>query len=197
MTLGIDIDDTLRAFTAKLIEQYKKGINESFDLNDSDIDTNNYFELLQFKTLQEYNEFLYTDYAYEIYGCATFMNRNLGVLLNSWINKLSDYEDKMPNLVFFAVKEGGLAISSTLYFLSKTGCAIRNLMFPTDSLDSWNYCDALITANPFLLENKPEGKISIKINAPYNKDSISDYTFNSLADFLNDNINLENNILKI
>jgi hypothetical protein len=197
MTLGIDINDTLRAFTSKLIEQYKKGIDESFDLDDNNIETNNYIDILPFESLQEYNEFLYTDYPYEIYGCATFMDRNLASLLNSWINKLYDYDDKKPDLVFIATREGGLAISSTLYFLSKTGCEMRNILFPTDSLESWKACDILITANPLLLDNKPKGKVSIKINAPYNKDSISDYTFDSLSDFLNNKYNLKDKILNL
>lgn len=185
MVLGIDINDTLRAFTRNLIDRYKKSIDETFDLDEDNIETNNYIDILPFKTLQEYNEFLYTDYPYEIYGCAMFMDRNLGALLNSWINKLYDYEDKKPDLVFISTREGGLAISSTLYFLSKTGCEMRKILFPIDSLESWNACDVLITANPLLLDNKPENKISIKIAASYNKDSISDYTFGTLTDFLN------------
>lgn len=198
MVLGIDINDTLRAFTRKLIEQYKKGIDENIDLDENNIETNNYIDILPFGSIEEYNEFLYTDYPYEIYGCATFMSRNLGSLLNSWINKLPDYEDKAPKLVFIGTKEGGLSIPSTLYFLSKTGCAIRNILFPMDSLESWDSCDVLITANPFLLDNKPEGKISVKINTSYNKDSKSDYAFDTLTEFLdNNNNNLTEKILNL
>jgi len=51
----------------------------------------------------------------------------------------------------------------------------------------------LITANPSLLESKPDGKISIKIKAEYNKESESDYTYKSLSAFISD----ENNIKEL
>jgi hypothetical protein len=37
------------------------------------------------------------------------------------------------------------------------------------TLKKWDGIDVLITANPKALESKPEGKISIKVNASYKK----------------------------
>jgi hypothetical protein len=36
------------------------------------------------------------------------------------------------------------------------------------------------------LENKPQGKISIKVKSPYNKDVKADYEIDTLLDFIND-----------
>jgi hypothetical protein len=57
---------------------------------------------------------------------------------------------------------------STFFFLSKTGCKIENIRFVTDYAKKWDGIDVLIT-NPKALESKPEGKISIKVNASYKK----------------------------
>ena len=59
--------------------------------------------------------------------------------------------------------------------------------------DIWNKCDVLITANPSLLECKPENKTSIKICTEYNGESEADYSFTSLSSFLAD----ENNTKKL
>ena len=45
----------------------------------------------------------------------------------------------------------------------------------------------MITADPHLIENKPEGKKCIKIKMPYNKDVEADIEYESLYDFINDN----------
>ena len=85
--------------------------------------------------------------------------------------------------------EYGTSIGNTYFFISKLGTKIREVFLPIDSLDIWNKCDVLITANPKLLNNKPNNKISIKINTEYNKDCESNYSFNSLESFLNNEKN--------
>ena len=54
-----------------------------------------------------------------------------------------------------------------------------------DELGSEADVDVLITANPQTLENKPNGKISVKVNASYNKNTPSDYEIDSILDFIN------------
>jgi hypothetical protein len=73
---------------------------------------------------------------------------------------------------------------STFFFLSKTGCKIENIRFVTDYAKKWDGIDVLITANPKALESKPEGKISIKVNASYNKNVSADYEIDSLLEFM-------------
>ena len=47
-----------------------------------------------------------------------------------------------------------------------------------------------------MLNNKPDGKITIKISATYNKDCEADYTFNSLMELMNNNSGLIEKIIK-
>ena len=60
----------------------------------------------------------------------------------------------------------------------------------------WLDADVLITANPNALNSKPENKVSVKINTPYNKDIIADYEIDSILEFINDS-ELRNKILTI
>ena len=84
-----------------------------------------------------------------------------------------------------------LSIQSTLSFLARFGIRLREIHFPTDSLTMWDKCDIMITANPKLIQNKPEDKVCIKINAPYNKETKGTYEFNSMLEVIHD----ENNTL--
>jgi hypothetical protein len=95
-------------------------------------------------------------------------------------------EDKLPNLMIVSPFEMTTSIQATLEFLSKRMFRVREIYFPIDSMTIWDRCDILITANPTLLENKPEGKISFKINTPYNKDVKGDYEFNSMMEVIQD-----------
>ena len=94
--------------------------------------------------------------------------------------------------MFVSPKEYGLSIGNTLFFLSKIGTKIREYYFPTDSLSIWEKCDVLITANPELLNAKPNNKISVKIKMEYNNENEANYTFKDLSTFLTNNKNIEN-----
>ena len=73
-----------------------------------------------------------------------------------------------------------------MFFLSKLSCKIDRLRFVQNYEDYWDGLDVLVTANPTALEAKPEGKISVKINTSYNKDSKSDFELDSLIGFITD-----------
>ena len=62
---------------------------------------------------------------------------------------------------------------------------------PTDSSEIWQKCDILITANPNLLDMKPEGKVSVKIDKEYNGETNSDFNFSSMRKFVEDEENTE------
>lgn len=64
---------------------------------------------------------------------------------------------------------------------------MREYHFPVDSKTIWDKCDVLITADPFLLENKPEGKITVKIETSYNKNCSADYTYDKCISLIKDN----------
>ena len=52
--------------------------------------------------------------------------------------------------------------------------------------EAWDKCDIIITANPNILAAKPEGKISVKIEQPYNKEITADYTFKNMEAVIKD-----------
>jgi heterodisulfide reductase subunit A-like polyferredoxin len=61
-----------------------------------------------------------------------------------------------------------------------------NINFVQDAVDEWKNVDILITANPEALKNKPNGKISVKVKAPYNQNIIGDYEIDTILDFIKD-----------
>lgn len=50
----------------------------------------------------------------------------------------------------------------------------------------WDKCDVLITANPRFFANKRDGKIIVKVNKEYNKECDANFSYDSLADIIND-----------
>ena len=188
MKIAIDINDVLRDYTSQFKIYYNKGIDETFEIEDKDINSFDLFEVFPFKDRNAYNMFRYVDYAFEIYGRAEPMDKMLPYKLNDWAQKtLRDLdEDNVPEIMIVCPFETGLAIQSTYSFLAKTMTRIREVYFPTDSSKIWDKCDILITANPNLINNVPEGKTVIKIETSYNIPAESKYSFKSLIDVIND-----------
>lgn len=182
--LTIDINDVYRDFTGQLVSYYRHGIDKAFDIDNLDYTEDNVFSCLPFDSIEERNEFLFEDYPYEIFACGKTMNEPLPAVFNMWLTKLTDFEGEQPVVSFTATGESNLAIQSTLYFLSKTSTRVRKITFPQSSKEVWEDCDILITANPILLETKPEGKTVIKIETEYNSSCDADYTFKTLNNFL-------------
>ena len=80
---------------------------------------------------------------------------------------------------------------ATLFFLSKLSAKINKIIFIKDYDKVWDYVDVIITADPEILDNKPNSKITIKVINHYNKDSESDYTILDLKEILDDKKLLE------
>lgn len=199
MTIGIDINDVLRDTTGQFIKMYQKVINPDFEIeleNVTDFDFLNVFPFLDENnrpSRMNFNKFKYEDCAFELYGRTPVMSRTLASDFNLWTqNTLMNFDkEKTPEIILFSPFEMNLSIQSTLSFLACFGCRVRNIEFPTDSFKMWDKCDAIITANPNLLNAKPEGKISFKIEAPYNKEAKADHVFASMEELIKD----ENNTL--
>jgi hypothetical protein len=97
-----------------------------------------------------------------------------------------DIEDDGEHELEIVSRDVYNSIPATFFFLSKTGCRIKKLRFVNEPEEKWDGVDVLITANPIALENKPQGKISIKINTSYNKNVNADYSFDTLIHLLRD-----------
>ena len=189
MRICITLDDVIRAKTAQICKIYQKHINQSIELDSLDLSNPNLNEVLGFETREDYNDFLYNLYSYEIFAEANTTEKLVDKSLNLWHMRLSeDDEREEPVEVMLANPlEFNNSIGFTCFFLSKIATRIRDIYFPADSATIWDRCDVCVTANPNLIKNKPEGKIAIKIEMPYNKDCEADYSYEKLSAFLNDN----------
>lgn len=187
MTIAIDLNDVIRAYTRNFAKVYQKEYNRTFDIDTLDIETNDLSQVFPFDSKEEYKRFTYQDYPYELYGKCETVNKMTSSALNKWLDEIKnfDIEDDIEVLIVSPM-EYGLTIQSTYFFLSKIGCRVRNVYFPTDSSTIWNKCDVLITANPRLLENKPEDKKTIKIVTDYNEENTADFTYDNVVDFFNE-----------
>lgn len=188
LRIAIDINDVIRDNLSQFITYYKKGIDNEFDIKREDVTSFELTDIFPFRDREAYNRFKYEDYPYELYGRAEVMDKLLPYKLNDWIqNTMRDFEEEnIPEILFFSPMEIGITIQSTYAFLSKIGCRIREMHFPINSYTMWDRCDVMITANPNLLQNVPENKTIIKINAPYNKDIDIKLNFDSFIDLMQD-----------
>ena len=188
MKIAIDINDVLRDFTTQFKNYYIKGVDPSFEIEDEEISSFDLSEVFPFKDKKEYNMFRYVDFAFELYGRAEPVDKMLPYRFNDWTQKtLRDLDkENIPEIMLVSPFESGKTIQATFSFLSKISSSVREVYFPVDSATIWDRCDILITANPNLIENVPEGKTVIKIEAPYNKDVETKYSFKSLIDVITD-----------
>lgn len=193
MRIAIDLNDVVRDFSNNFVKYYIEGYNHEFDLSDFEFWSHDMSNVFPFKSKQSFYNFIYNDYAFELYGKCDVCTRKLETELNDWVEKtLKDIDTDEPiELLFVSPKEYGLSIGNTYFFLSKIGTKIREVYFPIDSLTIWDKCDILITANPDLLLSKPDNKVSIKIKTEYNKEICADYAYKDLSTFLTNNKNTE------
>lgn len=195
--IAIDINDVLRDFTGQIIKTYTKYIDEGLKIEDDEITTNDYKSLLPFSTEDEYRQFMYIDYPYEIFARAESMDKTLAYRFNDWLLKdMRDFDkENIPEIILVSPFEANLTIQATLVFLSKLPSRVREIYFPIDSSTVWDRCDILITANPLFLSSVPEGKTVVKISKPYNKDIETEYTFGSMSDVIKDEDNIFYNLI--
>ena len=188
MKIGIELNYVLRDINSQILKYYKKDINKEFDDKNVNKNISKFIDRLRFDSKKAKSDFMYVDYPYEIFGCAKTMERNLSVLLNNFIASFSDIEDEEYELTLFSLKEKGLSIQSSYYFLSKIGSRVREVHFPKKGEEMWDVCDVIITTNKHIVNTKPEGKkvILIKMDDNTNLVEKSDYVYNSLTEVLTD-----------
>lgn len=185
MKIAIDLNDVIRDFSDNFLRVYVTNYNHEYDTDEFELWSNDMQEVLPFKTKKAYQSFTYEDYAFDIFGKCDVCSRKLSVELNAWVNSLKDFDlDEPIDMMVVSPFEFGESINYSYFFVSKLGCSIREVYFPVDSSTIWDKCDVLITANPKLLDSKPEGKKTVRIEKEYNKDSKYDFTFKSLSEFL-------------
>lgn len=192
MKISISINEVLRDMISQFDYTYNKYIGSDKNSSNEDgeyvtIKNDIYsFDLAKeykFKSKFDLNKFLYEEASLEIFGHADQLHDNLMTKFNMFLVDIDEEEEHTIELVS---REFLKSIPSTLFFLSKLGCRASNIRFVKQHEEEWGDSDVLITANPVALQNKPEGKISVKINAPYNKNVAGDFELDSILDFIKD-----------
>ena len=194
MKIGISINEVLRDTLSQLDYTYSKYISgKETTVTRDEITSFDLKKHFDFESEKDINRFLYDEASLEIFGHADQMLENLMTKFNMFLVDIDDEEEHTIELVS---REFLKSIPSTLFFLSKLGCRATNIRFVKQNEEEWGDVDVLITANPKALEAKPKDKISIKIKAPYNQNSIADYELDSILDFITDT-SLREKILNI
>jgi len=191
MKIGIEINNILRDLNFQLVKYYKKDIDKEFDDENVDYNVTDILPKLKFKNKKSKHEFVYIDYPYELFGCANATHRLVNVTLNNWL--LCACSDEKIDVCLFSMKEEGLTIQSTYFFLSKIGSRVREVFFPRKKEEVWEKCDVIVTNNIDLINSKPNGKIAILIN---NNDNAKlkkkcEFNYDSLYEMLIDSTLVE------
>lgn len=170
-TYELDLSGNTEEITTK--EEFKYEIL-------SDVTSLNLLNHFKFNNENELYEFMYEDFAMQIFGHA-------GSTETFTFNDLNDlyikYRDN--NELLIVSDEMGKSKPASLFFLSKFGCLLEKVKFYSKSTinSMWDEIDVLLTSNPILILEKPNDKIVVKYNTVYNKNVSSDYDINSLKEF--------------
>lgn len=188
MKIAIDLNDVIRDFSQNFLKYYLQGYNHEFKLDDFEFWSNDMRHVFNFTSDASYYDFVYNDYAFELFGKCGTCSRNTTTELNYWLEKTIEEIDcdEPIEVMFVSPMEYGLSIGNTCYFISKLGSKVREIYLPIESNDIWKRCDVLVTANPDLINNKPENKVVVKIETEYNQQSETQYSYPSFSSFIND-----------
>ena len=172
ITIGVELNHVVRNINKQIVKYYAKEFTPDVDPDDIDDKENVLKTFAKFNSKYERNNFLYVDYPYEIFGCASTMENKLAVKITNWLTDISNIEDEDIRIIFYSMNEEALTIQSTFFFLSKIGTRVRKVIFPKTIEEVWDECDAVITARDEFFEKEiPEGKKVVLINRPFNKNS--------------------------
>jgi 5'(3')-deoxyribonucleotidase len=183
MKIGISINEVLRDTLTQLDYTYVKYIDDKLELKREDVTSFDLLNHFNFSSKKELYNFLYDEAALEVFGHADQLFENLMTHFNIF---LVDIEEEEEHTIELVSREYLKSIPATLFFLSKLGCRATNLRFVKQYEEEWGDLDMLITANPIALQNKPEGKVSVKIKAPYNTSVEADYELEDIFEFIKD-----------
>lgn len=205
MRIGIEINGVLRNTFEKIKHVYQKNLIDSQTIESQptynidisgdtqDLITNEDFKyeilseeesfdlekMYKFRNKEELYSFLYEEYTMEVFGHAPSTEMNTFNVLNEFYLEFRDNYD-----ISIVSNEIGKSKPSSLFFLSKFGMLIEKIFFYSEITKKtmWDSIDVLLTANPYLLLERPENKIVIKYVTNYNKDISSDYEITSLSE---------------
>jgi len=184
ISLPVDSPDLLNHYQFKEIKEFENDNAFKLEEEEKNIIFQNFdsFENKILTPQEALNKFMYEQHPFRIFGDSEEFQGAM-----SHFNRIQAYG--LQNNLFETVLITGLkatAISANYFFLHKTGSRARNVQVVKDDADKWNYCDVLVDASPLAFQNKPEDKVSIKIDRLYNQYDEADYTLKGLKDLNND-----------
>jgi len=174
MEIFVSIDGVLRNTIQKFDYHYKDYFlntesteNETFEykVKTKPLSFQKIIDSYSFQSVDEFNKFLYFDFPIEIFGHA-------GLSYNQAATDLNKLIVEHPNSRFTLVglNEKGKAKSASLFFISKNGIMMDQVIFSNDlEIENlWKKCDVWITENFEIIDKCPTNKKVIKFNTYYN-----------------------------
>ena len=189
MRIGVELNGVLRDTLKKIQQEYEKWYienpfkeegEEEFEYQViSDLTTLNIMTHLKFKNEDELYDFLYKEHTMEIFGHSGSVEISSMTDFNEFYLDIRDNHD-----VLIVSDEMGKSKPASLFFISKFGCLVETVKFYSESTINlmWDSIDVLLTANPKLLLDHPEGKTIIKFNTIYNSEINNEHSISSIKE---------------
>ena len=207
--IGIDLNGVLRDINLKISQIYEKNFIETYSEDYSDgiktytLDMSGNTELeeqsepfkyemnlpvkslnlmnhFKFETEDDFYDFLYEDFAMQIFGHSPSTEMNSFVVLNDLIDSTKGkYEFSILS------KEFSKSKPASLFFISKFGCMVDSVIFYNNNnlQNKLSDYDVIVTANPELINLYPEK--CIKYVTTYNEDTICNSEIVTLKELIN------------
>jgi len=187
MNIYISIDGVLRNMIQKFEYHYVDNyLNTESDVPD-DFEYNVYSPIrnddlnvsFRFKSKDQQQEFMYLDFALEIFGHANTSYKNVFIELNDFL-----YKNRKHNIYVVGLDELGKSKPATLFFLSKNGFIGNNIKFIlSENIEKeWKKVDLWITDNYDIIKKCPKNKKVIKFNTIYNEHFKNTIEINKLTE---------------
>ncbi len=149
-------------FPKEEVKQGEMEFNPDFN-EDNFLESEENTELTDIVKQTTVEEFLYEKCTVEIFGYADESVKSAVEVINQLILENTQHEFHIMS------REGGLAIPSTLFFLSKTKSICSNINFVTEHSKVWDYVDVMITDHPKVANSVPKGKLVLLIDKEFNQ----------------------------
>jgi hypothetical protein len=190
MRIGVELNGVLRDTLKKIQQEYEKWYienpfkeeegEEGFEYQViSNLTSLDIMSHLKFKNEDELYDFLYKEHTMEIFGHSGSVE----------ISSMSDFNEFYLDIrddheLLIVSDEMGRSKPASLFFISKFGCLVETVKFYSESTinSMWDSIDVLLTANPTLLLEHPEGKTIIKFNTNYNSEINIEHSISSIKE---------------
>lgn len=192
--VGIELNHVIRDINKQIAKYYQQEYDESIDLDEIDYKEDVLNKICNFQSEKDRIDFMYENYPLEIFGHANQVTRTLSRDLNSWIIDLTNQEEYEVEIFFYSLKEMGISIQSSYFFLSKIGSRVRTVVFPTNIEKLASLGDVFITANQEVVEYMHNiGKNVILMKMKFNKEcrDNANYVYKDFNEFLADKNKLD------